>query len=87
VCPALLYQVLGERQRIAPQQHLAPSAKFRDCRFKEFKSRRNGPGQDLAEREDTMDYRAKADEINLVLSEPNVNLWKLRELALTEGDS
>jgi TBC1 domain family member 20 len=32
-----------------------------------------------------MDYRAKADEINLVLSEPNVNLWKLRELALTEG--
>ena len=41
--------------------------------------------KDLAEREGTMDYRAKADEINLVLSEPNVNLWKLRELALTEG--
>ena len=32
-----------------------------------------------------MDHRAKADEINLVLSEPNVNLWKLWELALTEG--
>lgn len=34
---------------------------------------------------DIMDLNAKADEINLVLSEPDVNLWKLRELALTEG--
>ena len=32
-----------------------------------------------------MDFKTKAEEINLVLSEPNVNLWKLRELALTEG--
>lgn len=32
-----------------------------------------------------MTFKTKADEINLVLSEPNVNLWKLRELALTEG--
>lgn len=32
-----------------------------------------------------MSFKTKADEINLVLSEPNVNLWKLRELALTEG--
>ena len=32
-----------------------------------------------------MAFKSKADEINLVLSEPNVNLWKLRELALTEG--
>jgi hypothetical protein len=31
------------------------------------------------------DYRCKAKEINLVLSEPDVNLWKLRELALTDG--
>jgi hypothetical protein len=28
---------------------------------------------------------SKAAEINLVLAEPDVNLWKLRELALTEG--
>lgn len=27
----------------------------------------------------------KAKEINLVLSEPEVNLWKLRELALSDG--
>jgi hypothetical protein len=27
----------------------------------------------------------KAEEINLVLLQPNVDLWKLRELALTEG--
>ena len=27
----------------------------------------------------------KADEINMVLLEPDVDLWKLRELALTEG--
>jgi hypothetical protein len=33
----------------------------------------------------SLDYRAKAEEINLVLSEPDVNLWKLRELALTDG--
>lgn len=32
-----------------------------------------------------MAFKTKAEEINLVLSEPNVNLWKLRELALTEG--
>ena len=32
-----------------------------------------------------MDMKAKANEIHLVLSEPDVNLWKLRELALTEG--
>jgi len=32
-----------------------------------------------------MDLKAKAEEINLVLSEPDVNLWKLRGLALTEG--
>ena len=29
--------------------------------------------------------REKAEEINLVLLEPDVNLWKLRELALSEG--
>ena len=29
--------------------------------------------------------RAKAEEINLVLLEPDVDLWKLRELALSEG--
>jgi hypothetical protein len=28
---------------------------------------------------------SKADEINMVLLEPDVDLWKLRELALTEG--
>jgi hypothetical protein len=28
---------------------------------------------------------AKAEEINLVLSEPDVDLWKLRALALSEG--
>jgi hypothetical protein len=28
---------------------------------------------------------AKADEIGRVLSEPMVDLWKLRQLALTEG--
>jgi hypothetical protein len=28
---------------------------------------------------------AKAEEIGRVLSEPMVDLWKLRELALTEG--
>jgi len=28
---------------------------------------------------------AKAEEIRRVLSEPVVDLWKLRELALTEG--
>jgi hypothetical protein len=28
---------------------------------------------------------AKAEEINLVLSEPDVDLWKLRGLALSEG--
>ena len=28
---------------------------------------------------------SKADEIGRVLSEPVVDLWKLRELALTEG--
>jgi hypothetical protein len=28
---------------------------------------------------------AKAEQINLVLSEPDVDLWKLRELALSEG--
>ena len=27
----------------------------------------------------------KAEEINLILCEPDVDLWKLRELALTEG--
>ena len=27
----------------------------------------------------------KAEEISLLLSEPDVDLWKLRELALTEG--
>ena len=27
----------------------------------------------------------KAREINLVLSQPTVDLWKLRELCLTEG--
>lgn len=35
---------------------------------------------------DPVDLKAKEKEINLVLSEqPRVNLWKLRELALTEG--
>jgi hypothetical protein len=29
--------------------------------------------------------REKAEEINLVLLEPDVDLWKLRELALTDG--
>ena len=29
--------------------------------------------------------RAKAEEINLVLLEPDVDLWKLRELALSDG--
>jgi len=29
--------------------------------------------------------REKAEEINLVLLEPDVDLWRLRELALTEG--
>jgi hypothetical protein len=28
---------------------------------------------------------AKAEEINLILSEPDVDLWKLRALALSEG--
>ena len=32
-----------------------------------------------------LDLSLKAEEINLVLSEPDVNLWKLRELALSEG--
>jgi hypothetical protein len=32
-----------------------------------------------------MDFNSKAEQINLVLSEPDVDLWKLRELALTEG--
>ena len=32
-----------------------------------------------------MDLAAKRAEINLVLSEPDVDLWKLRELCLTEG--
>jgi hypothetical protein len=32
-----------------------------------------------------MDFKSKAEQINLVLSEPDVDLWKLRELALTEG--
>lgn len=27
----------------------------------------------------------KAEEISLILAEPDVDLWKLRELALTEG--
>jgi hypothetical protein len=27
----------------------------------------------------------KADEINLVMLQPDVDLWKLRELALSEG--
>jgi hypothetical protein len=27
----------------------------------------------------------KAEQINLVLLQPNVDLWKLREMALTEG--
>lgn len=31
------------------------------------------------------ELKAKAEEIYLVLSEPDVDLWKLRELALTEG--
>lgn len=31
------------------------------------------------------DLQEKAEEINLVLLQPNVDLWKLRELALTEG--
>ena len=31
------------------------------------------------------DMSAKAEEIRRVLSEPVVDLWKLRELALTEG--
>jgi hypothetical protein len=29
--------------------------------------------------------KEKAEQINLVLLQPNVDLWKLRELALTEG--
>ena len=29
--------------------------------------------------------QAKAEEINLVLLQPDVDLWKLRELALSEG--
>ena len=32
-----------------------------------------------------MTLKEKADEINLVLLEPNVDLWRLRELALSEG--
>ena len=32
-----------------------------------------------------MDLNAKVEEIQSVLEERNVNLWKLRELALTEG--
>jgi hypothetical protein len=28
---------------------------------------------------------SKAEEINLVLSEPDVDLWRLRELAISEG--
>ena len=31
------------------------------------------------------DLEAKKAEINLVLSAPDVDLWKLRELCLTEG--
>jgi hypothetical protein len=31
------------------------------------------------------ELEAKKAEINLVLSEPDVDLWKLRELCLTEG--
>jgi len=38
---------------------------------------------DLNSRQSRM--RRKAEEINLVLLEPDVDLWKLRELALTEG--
>ena len=29
--------------------------------------------------------REKAEEINLVLLEPDVDLWKLRELAISDG--
>lgn len=32
-----------------------------------------------------MDLAAKKEEIGLVLSAPDVDLWKLRELCLTEG--
>ena len=32
-----------------------------------------------------MDLAAKKEEIGLVLSAPEVDLWKLRELCLTEG--
>jgi hypothetical protein len=31
------------------------------------------------------ELKGKAEEIYLVLAEPEVDLWKLRELALTEG--
>ena len=32
-----------------------------------------------------VELKGKAEEIYLLLSEPDVDLWKLRELALTEG--
>jgi hypothetical protein len=31
------------------------------------------------------DSPSKEEEISLVLSEPDVDLWRLRELALSEG--
>jgi hypothetical protein len=31
------------------------------------------------------ELQEKAEEINLVLLQPDVDLWKLRELALSEG--
>lgn len=33
----------------------------------------------------TMDAQRKAKEISAILSETEVNLWELRELALSEG--